>query len=149
MRTRSRGKTNQLMPTRKTSTTNLVAFASVLPMPSSLPHPSRNKVVAKGAAEQQFLGDCPKRDEPQQHVVHRHQRRGHSDHGVAGKRIHKQASGDRISHPARLQIEQAVRIKLADRRTVRAAHIIGEDLELRLAVGPSIVREQKMLMLSP
>ena len=47
---------------------------------------------------------------------------------------------------ARAQVEQLLLGELAHRRAVRALHVVGEDLELRLGVDRRIVREQQHLV---
>ena len=54
------------------------------------------------------------------------------------------ASG--IGNAAAAQIEELVRIELADRRAVAALHVVGEDLELRLAVDLGLRRQQQRLV---
>ena len=44
------------------------------------------------------------------------------------------------------QVEQRLRVQLPDRRAVRALHVVGEDLELRLGVDLRLVREQQGLV---
>ena len=41
------------------------------------------------------------------------------------------------------QIEDRILVELADRRPVRALHVVGEDLQLRLGVDQRVVREQQ------
>jgi hypothetical protein len=47
---------------------------------------------------------------------------------------------------ARPQVEQRVLVELPDRRPVRALHVVGEDLELRLGVDRRVVGEQQRLV---
>ena len=44
---------------------------------------------------------------------------------------------------ARVQVEDRVLVELADRRAVRALHVVGEDLELRLGVDLRVVGQQQ------
>ena len=44
---------------------------------------------------------------------------------------------------ARAQVEDRVLVELADRRAVRALHVVGEDLELRLGVDRRVVGQQQ------
>ena len=47
---------------------------------------------------------------------------------------------------ARAQVEHRVLVELADRRAVRALHVVGEDLELRLRVDLRVVGQQQRLV---
>src|ERR1039458_2284168 len=51
----------------------------------------------------------------------------------------QQASRLLFADAARLQVEQRFRVQLANRRAMRAAHIVGEDLQLGLGVDHRIV----------
>src|SRR4051794_14653995 len=53
---------------------------------------------------------------------------------LSGERVCEQLPGERVRDAAALEIEQRGLIDLADRRAVRALHVVGEDLQLRLAV---------------
>ena len=46
---------------------------------------------------------------------------------------------------ARAQIEQRIRVEIADRRAMGAFHVVGEDFEFRLQVGFGALAEQQRL----
>ena len=51
-----------------------------------------------------------------------------------------------LADAAGAQVEDRVRVELADRRAVRALHVVGEDLELRLGVDQGVARQQQVLV---
>ena len=51
-----------------------------------------------------------------------------------------------VADAARLHVEHRVFVELADRRAVRALHVVRENLELRLRVDLRVVREQQRLV---
>ena len=50
------------------------------------------------------------------------------------------------SDAARAQVEQRLLVELADRRAVRALHVVGVDLQLRLGVDLRVVGEQQVMV---
>ncbi len=60
-------------------------------------------------------------------------------HGVAGEAADEERTRVSETEPAGAQVEQHVGIELAHRRPVRALHVVGEDLELRLRVDLRLV----------
>src|SRR2546423_15424985 len=52
--------------------------------------------------------------------------------------------GDRARYAARLQVEEVLWIDGRDRRAVRAADVVVEDLEHRDRVGVGLLREQQV-----
>ena len=50
------------------------------------------------------------------------------------------------SMPRALQVEHRVLVELPDRRAVRALHVVGEDLQLRLGVDLRVVGQEQRLV---
>ena len=49
-----------------------------------------------------------------------------------------------LAQPSAQKIEERLGIELADRRTVRALHVVGFDFEVREGVGSTLVRKQQI-----
>src|SRR5262249_3112329 len=69
-----------------------------------------------------------------------------STHHVVGEGIGQQAAGLVLTDAAGLQIKRRLGIKLADRRPVRAFHVVGENLQLRLGVDGGVIGQQQRLV---
>ena len=65
---------------------------------------------------------------------------------LASKRVNQHVARIFRVDAARAQVEHRVFVELADRRAVRALHVVGEDLELRLGVDLRVVGEQQRLV---
>ena len=65
---------------------------------------------------------------------------------VARERVDQHVARLLQVESSRPQIEDRVLVELTDRRAVRALHVVGEDLELRLRVDLRIVGEQQRLV---
>src|SRR6476646_7561766 len=65
---------------------------------------------------------------------------------VGGERVREEAPRQLIGDAARLQVEERGLVDLPDRRAVRALHVVGEDLELRLGVDVRRVGKQQRLV---
>src|ERR1051326_3050772 len=63
------------------------------------------------------------------------------DHGLE-ERLHDESLRLQPRQPARHEVVHLLRLHEADRRPVRAAHVVGEDLEPGDAVGARLVGEQ-------
>ena len=62
---------------------------------------------------------------------------------LAGERVDQHVARLGVGQAAGAQIEDRVVVELADRRAVRALHVVGEDLELRLGVDGRAVGQQQ------
>ena len=62
---------------------------------------------------------------------------------VAGKRVNQHDARRPVVDAARAQVEHRVLVELTDRRPVRALHVVGEDLELRLGVDLRLVAQEQ------
>src|SRR5688572_25015796 len=62
------------------------------------------------------------------------------------KTVRQQIPRERFGQTARQQVKQLFFLELTDRRTVRAFHVVVEDLELRLCVDTSVVRQKEILI---
>ena len=67
----------------------------------------------------------------------------HALEDLAGKRVNQHVARLEVGQAARAQIENRVVVELPDRRAVRALHVVGKDLELRLGVDRRVVRQQQ------
>src|SRR6476619_3217129 len=89
---------------------------------------------------------------PRQFLFHRlHQpladgRDGNPVEHLAGKRLDEHVSCLAEADAARAQVEQRVVVELTDRRSMRALHVVGEDLELRLRVDLGVVGQEQRLV---
>ena len=70
-------------------------------------------------------------------------RSGRRSSTCAGERVDQHVARLGVGQAARAQVEDRVVVELADRRAVRALHVVGEDLELRLGVDRRVVGEQQ------
>ena len=64
------------------------------------------------------------------------------DH-LAGERVEQHVARLDLGQAARTQVEHRLVVQLPDRRAVRALHVVGEDLELRVRVDGRVVRQQQ------
>src|ERR1039458_6793661 len=67
-------------------------------------------------------------------------------HNILRKRVGQQTARFPLANAARLQVEQRFAIQLADSGAMRAAHVIGIDLQLRLGIHHRIVGEHQILI---
>src|SRR5215831_5688692 len=65
---------------------------------------------------------------------------------VGGERVGEQPTRQRVGDASRLQIEERGLVDLSHGRAVRALHVVGEDLELRLRVDVRGVGEQQRVV---
>ena len=65
---------------------------------------------------------------------------------VVGEGEGQQAAGLVQADAARAQVEDRFVVELADRGAVRAFHVVGEDLQLRLGVDGRVVGQQQRLV---
>ena len=65
-------------------------------------------------------------------------------HQVGGEGVGEQAPRRLDADAARAQVEDRVLVELADGRAVRAAHVVGEDLELGIGVDQRLRGEQQV-----
>src|SRR6185369_12869122 len=63
-----------------------------------------------------------------------------------GKTVSQQTAAQFGIDSARLQVEQLFLVDLSDRRAVRALHIVGVNLQLRLRVDARLLRQQQVLV---
>ena len=68
----------------------------------------------------------------------------HAVEALAGEGIEQQLARGHLVDAARTQIEQRVLLDLADGRAVRALHVVGVDLQLRLGVDLRVIGEQQV-----
>ena len=60
--------------------------------------------------------------------------------------IGQQVAGIRETDAARLQVEHCFGVQLADGRAVRAAHVVGQNLQFGLGVDDGVVGEHQVLV---
>src|SRR6266487_408873 len=70
----------------------------------------------------------------------------HPAEDLGGETIRQEPACLVLADAAALQIEQGARVERSHRRAVRALHVISVDLELRLAVGVRLAREQEVVV---
>ena len=63
-----------------------------------------------------------------------------------GEPLGQDLAGFPLADPARPQIKKRVFLKLPDRRSVAAFHVIGKDLQLRLGVSLGRIRKEQALV---
>src|SRR6185436_16580962 len=61
------------------------------------------------------------------------------------KTVSQEVAGELGIHATRLQVEQLFLVDLAHRSAVRALHVVGVDLQLRLRIDSRLRRQQQVL----
>src|ERR1017187_7492456 len=67
-------------------------------------------------------------------------------HDVLREGVRQQGAGLLLADAARLQVEQRLRVQLADSGELGGAHVVGPDLQLRLGVNHGVVRQHQVLV---